>query len=260
MTPFDATSSWFFSWLVWSSVQVSLVVLVLLAVQAAFGRTLAPRWMYVLWMIPLVRLLLPWAPENRYSLDHALTTAAAAWSPATTETVADATSLDDAAPETAAEPATPIPETPAMATPAVVKPAVETPAPAPSAMATPTPAKPAEATRNAPIEAPSVVASPPVSREDLPPPCPIGWTAWFWPGLWLAGAVPIGAYVFWLQFRLWLSIRNRRPITDPDVLNLLEECKERMGVGTLLAIVPTDRVPSPALFGVVRPRLLFRRR
>ncbi len=78
----------------------------------------------------------------------------------------------------------------------------------------------------------------------------LGWTAWFWPGLWLAGAVPIGAYVFWLQFRLWLSIRNRRPITDPDVLNLLEDARTD-GRGHTAG----DRADGPrAVAGAVRGR------
>jgi bla regulator protein BlaR1 len=38
---------------------------------------------------------------------------------------------------------------------------------------------------------------------------------------------------------------------------LLEDCKEAMGVSTPLQMIVCDEVPSPALFGLIRPRLLM---
>jgi TonB family protein len=41
------------------------------------------------------------------------------------------------------------------------------------------------------------------------------------------------------------------------VLDLLEDCKRRMKINTVLGIMVTGKVKSPALFGYIRPRLLL---
>jgi len=77
------------------------------------------------------------------------------------------------------------------------------------------------------------------------------------PLLWLVGAVVMTGYVCARNLSLWLTVKGKRPITDQKVLELLEDCKVQMGVQTILAVVVSDRVKSPALFGFVRPRLLL---
>jgi len=54
-----------------------------------------------------------------------------------------------------------------------------------------------------------------------------------------------------------MAVRRGRVLTSQRVLELLEDCKRAMGVRTLLGVVVTDRVPGPALFGFIRPRLLL---
>ena len=76
------------------------------------------------------------------------------------------------------------------------------------------------------------------------------------PLVWLAGTVPLLALVLW-QVLACAGMGCRRPVTDQKTLDLLEDCKETMGVGTYLAVVETARVNSPSLLGVVRPRLLL---
>jgi len=46
-------------------------------------------------------------------------------------------------------------------------------------------------------------------------------------------------------------------LTEGKILDLLEDCKVQVGVQTILGVIVTDKVKSPALFGVVRPRLLL---
>jgi beta-lactamase regulating signal transducer with metallopeptidase domain len=75
--------------------------------------------------------------------------------------------------------------------------------------------------------------------------------------LWGAGVLGMVSYVVVTTWRLGWKIRRRRPITDGAVLNLLEDCKQAMGVHTPLCLVETDVVTSPSLFGFVRPRLLL---
>jgi len=75
--------------------------------------------------------------------------------------------------------------------------------------------------------------------------------------LWLAGVVTLPVYLLVGSWRFGRTIRRERPVTDQNVLNLLEDCKQEMGVLTPLTLVETAAVASPSLFGFVRPRLLL---
>ncbi len=75
--------------------------------------------------------------------------------------------------------------------------------------------------------------------------------------VWLAGAVFVLAVAFVQSGRLAARVAKRRVVTDQPVLELLEACKEQVGVSTWLALIETPRVKGPALFGTLRPRLLL---
>jgi beta-lactamase regulating signal transducer with metallopeptidase domain len=75
--------------------------------------------------------------------------------------------------------------------------------------------------------------------------------------LWSAGAALLLAHVVATSLRFNRAIRRQRPVTDGAVLDLLEDCKQEMGVCTPLALVETPSGSSPALMGAVRPRLLL---
>jgi beta-lactamase regulating signal transducer with metallopeptidase domain len=77
------------------------------------------------------------------------------------------------------------------------------------------------------------------------------------PLLWLLGMAILAAYVCASNFYLWWLVTRERPLTDHMILDLLEDCKSEMGIRTILGVVMTDKVKSPALFGFVRPRLLL---
>ncbi len=77
------------------------------------------------------------------------------------------------------------------------------------------------------------------------------------PLLWLLGALVMAGIVGARNFSLWRTVRRERPITEPQILDLLEDCKMEMDVKTIVGVVVSDRVKSPVLFGFVRPRLLL---
>jgi hypothetical protein len=58
----------FFEWLFRSTVQAGIVVCLILLIQAAMRNRLAARWHYALWLILVVRMVLPWAPQRRFSI------------------------------------------------------------------------------------------------------------------------------------------------------------------------------------------------
>ena len=75
--------------------------------------------------------------------------------------------------------------------------------------------------------------------------------------LWLSGVILFGAYTLIRNLNFWMTIKSRPLLTDKRLLDLLEECKSRMKIHTVLGVVITDKVKSPALFGYFRPRLLL---
>jgi len=77
------------------------------------------------------------------------------------------------------------------------------------------------------------------------------------PLLWLLGALVMAVIVGARNFTLWRIVRGERPITNQEILDLLEDCKMEMDVRTIVGVVVSDRVKSPVLFGFIRPRLLL---
>ena len=75
--------------------------------------------------------------------------------------------------------------------------------------------------------------------------------------LWLAGAFVLAAWLALAHYRLWRRVTPRRPLIDVRVMNLLEDCKQLMGLRVPVTLVETPAVSSPSLFGFVRPRLLL---
>ena len=62
----------FFEWLTWTTLQESLLICVILLIQKALGYRLGVRGRYGLWLVLLVRLALPWAPQSRVSVYNLL--------------------------------------------------------------------------------------------------------------------------------------------------------------------------------------------
>ena len=75
--------------------------------------------------------------------------------------------------------------------------------------------------------------------------------------VWLAGGAALAGYILIRAFGLWRAVASERPVTEQPVLELLEDCKMQMRVRTLVGVVVTDKVRTPALFGVIRPRILL---
>jgi beta-lactamase regulating signal transducer with metallopeptidase domain len=75
--------------------------------------------------------------------------------------------------------------------------------------------------------------------------------------LWFSGAICLTACLALTHYRTSRKIKLCRPLVDAPVLNLLEDCKELMGVRVPITLIEAPEVGSPALFGFVRPRLLL---
>ncbi len=75
--------------------------------------------------------------------------------------------------------------------------------------------------------------------------------------LWITVTLSLALFASACNFRLWRLVKSQRLLTAARILDLFEDCKARMNIQTIVGLVVTDKVASPALFGVVRPRLLM---
>lgn len=213
----------FFNWLLQTSLIASIVICLILAAQKVMGGKLGPRWSHALWLVLLIRMVFPGAPPNQIRLLNLMPT----WDSQVQQQPAD----------TAEKPAlSPITQVSAN-TEAKTAQRPESDAGIQKKM-TPEPEGMVSVLQN---------------KSKL-------WMDFFrrvLPYIWLSGAVVIGLYLLLSNFFLWRIIKRERLLLDQKTLELFEECKERMGVQTLVGLIPSTRIKSPALFGFIRPRLLL---
>jgi len=75
--------------------------------------------------------------------------------------------------------------------------------------------------------------------------------------LWLAGACTLASHIIASHIRLRRIIRREPPVINRWIHRLLRDCQKRMDIKRSVAVIVTDSVSSPALFGCLRPRLLL---
>ncbi|MFB0841220.1 M56 family metallopeptidase [Paenibacillus oleatilyticus] len=62
----------FFDWVLETSLMAGVLVGLVLLVKVIARNKLSPRWHYMLWLVIMARLLLPWAPESSFSVYNLL--------------------------------------------------------------------------------------------------------------------------------------------------------------------------------------------
>jgi len=218
-------------WLARVSLQGSVLILLVLAVQWACRRWMSPAWRHSLWLLVVARLVMPASLESRLSLFNWL-----------------GLHSTSASPRRLASPIT-ISETAILAS----TPQGAAPSSGPSGKG------------SHPSPVPTKISSPKaqlvLNEPSASAPSDTGWK-WGKPVLWLsvvwlAGAIVLSWRVLVETLRLRKSIVPKRLVTDTAVLELLEDCKQLMKVQAPIVLVRTDLVSTPVLYGFIRPRLLM---
>ncbi len=213
----------FFQWLLRTTLQASLLICLILIFQTVLRSRLGARWHNCLWLLLFIRLAIPWAPQSRLSIFNLIPRSITQQQ---TE-YARQEIIDDTA---VSEPTSPSTTKPKRTLTTTVQ------QDNPKAITTAAQTHKETKGRSRPV----------FSR-----------FAEILPLIWLTGALVLGVYVTAGNFRLWRLVTRERPLTDQKILDLLEDCKLQIGIRTILGVVITDKVKSPALFGFVRPRLLL---
>ncbi len=209
----------FFEWLLRTTLQASVLICLILLLQAVLRDKLGVRWHYCLWLVLLVRMAMPWTPASRVSLFNLLPQSMSQRQ----FKHAKVQSADSIAASANTSESTQV------------------------------------STTAAAQDSREVVTVTPQIRNETKGQSKSAFfeLADILPLVWLAGGLVLGTYVCASNFNLLRIVKRRRPLTDQKILDLLEDCKSQMGIRTILGVVTTDKVKSPALFGFVRPRLLL---
>jgi beta-lactamase regulating signal transducer with metallopeptidase domain len=200
MEAFNTQLMRFFDWLLWASLQGTVLIVLIVIIQKILRRRLPAHWHYFLWLLLLIRLAIPWLPESKMSIFNLVP-----------RSVQQGRIIESFSQSRSADPMGFYMHARSASAPQTTK--------------------------------ESEAFSVRLVRK--------------LPMLWLAGTVLLAGYVLMRSISMWRTVKRERPITDSEILDLLEDCKMQMGVETILAVVVSDKIKSPALFGFVRPRLLL---
>ncbi len=75
--------------------------------------------------------------------------------------------------------------------------------------------------------------------------------------LWLAGFVGMLAVVVWQHCNFVRKLGRWEPVRESRVIELLERCRMILGVRRNVIVLAASGLNTPALFGIIRPRLLL---
>jgi len=75
--------------------------------------------------------------------------------------------------------------------------------------------------------------------------------------VWLAGAAILLLFTIIANVVFAINVRKQYIRADEQTNKILEECKMKMGIKTDLPVVLTEAVKTPALYGLIWPRLLL---
>lgn len=215
-----------------NSVEAGVLVLVVLLAQWLFGKRIAPRWRCALWLLVMARLLLPVSAGSMVSMFNLfpqlknMEPAMAHRPPAVKQNVAPIAPV--------------VPST---------KPAsLEAPP-----MDSHTPNSATES-HSVPLQTKSKANSKPVMAGMAPMKISRALILFT---LWLAGLLFFAGYVLASSFRIRRRFANLKPVTNPDLLALLQDCRQRLGVRSELSLSESPEIGTPALYGFLKPRLLL---
>ena len=207
-----------FNWVMESTLEICILISLIIAIKCVTRNCKSSKWQYFIWLILLAKMLLPWAPESELSVFNFVPASTSYTYTSLTPDIPEEHVRLDAAPGTIASKSKPVE---------------------------------AELTAAEVLPEKQLSHANPAYRMFI-----MKLYEWL-PLIWLGGALVFLGFVGTSNVRMWLLIKNQRPLTDERILSLLEDCKSQMGVNTLIGVVLTDKVNSPALFGFIRPRLLL---
>ncbi|PHA18980.1 M56 family metallopeptidase, partial [Bacillus wiedmannii] len=213
----------FFDWLIETSIMASILVGLILCIRVLFRNKLTPRWQYMLWIILIIRLVLPWSPDSSYSIYSVLTyknddTFISSRNPVsiflTKERMQELKGIDD--------------------TKVLTKEDTYT----------------SSSTQTAQANQKQTHINEKQDDETIP-----FYTICIY--IWLTGVILLSVATFIMNRRLLLYIKKQPVITDEKIVQIFEKCKQSMSIQRNIPLFVSGKVSSPTVFGFIRPKLLL---
>ncbi len=211
-----------FRWVLQTTWQAAVLAGLILLAQRLLRNRLPPFWRHGLWLLLVVRLLVPVPPQSPFSIFNLAKTAP--------------THSDAGHP----------PRSSFGVDPQIIVNSI--PAATPMNMPAPTIPKAAESLENAALKVPPGVAVTAASKTD-----------WFGIALggWLAGVCFFGARLVWTNGRFRSRIAGYQPVADENVTRLFNECLAAFKIAQPVRLIESEEVESPAVYGLWRKWLLL---
>ncbi|MBN1974177.1 MAG: PD40 domain-containing protein [Sedimentisphaerales bacterium] len=237
MESFYANISTFMQWLLKATLQGSILVCLIMLIKLILKEKLSARWYYWLWLVLLIRLALPWAPQSRFSIYSLILNSLPSHQAASSSSIELSNGTDNK-PDTFDH--------------------IENKEDALETGKSVTLPQMQEGDSEGKNSSPTIIAaSGSSSNTKSQYQQKIVFSVHVLPLLWLTGAIILTVYILLRAIRLWHAVISERPVTDQQILESLEDCKMQIQIRTLVGLVITDKISSPALFGFVRPRILL---
>ncbi|MDI6508163.1 M56 family metallopeptidase [Bacillus wiedmannii] len=213
----------FFDWMIETSIMASILVGLILCIKVLFRNKLTPRWQYMLWIILIIRLVLPWSPDSSYSIYSVLTykkddAFISSRNPVanflTKERMQELKDVDD--------------------TKVLTKEDTYT----------------SNSTKTAQANKTQTGMNEKQDDETIP-----FYTICMY--FWLTGVILLSVATFIMNRRLLLYIKKQPVITDEKIVQIFEKCKQSMSIQRNIPLFVSGKVSSPTVFGFIRPKLLL---
>ncbi|PUA37565.1 hypothetical protein C8Z91_19685 [Paenibacillus elgii] len=223
-----------FSLVATASLTSTLILLLVLLVQKLLNKRLSPRIHYALWFLVLIRLLVPVVPESHISLFNLMPQVKQYDFAAYKKAILDALTFEHSVQQ---------------------RPASEN-----SEEVTPNPYhiknQPAEQSlfiaKPLPPTKPSATEPAQTEKDGLRDALTIGSLVW------LGGfVIMLGLYFLFVSLGFRRKARAYRLLDNPEVLTILEGCKEQLGIKKSIPIYVTNDLQSPCIYGLIKPRIFL---
>ncbi|MGH1328758.1 M56 family metallopeptidase [Bacillus pretiosus] len=213
----------FFDWMIETSIMASILVGLILCIKVLFRNKLTPRWQYMLWIILIIRLVLPWSPDSSYSIysvftykndDAFISNQNPVTNFLTKERMQELKDIDD--------------------TKVLTKEDTYTSSSTKTAQANKTQTGMNEKQNDETISFYTICIY-----------------------IWLTGVILLSVATFIMNRRLLLYIKKQPVITDEKIVQIFEKCKQSMSIQRNIPLFVSGKVSSPTVFGIIRPKLLL---
>lgn len=217
----------FFDWVIRASLMASMLVVLIVMIKWMLRNKLQPKWHYLLWFPVVIRLVLPWAPESSYSVYNLLPMKQQLSNESLLGSLDDISNLYERKNQLKNNVDSPSEWTLKDQSDVIV-----------------------HSSANVPEK--QVLAK--QSFMDLLSKITLRDILLFG---WLLGVIILSLVTLIANINVYRRIKKQPNVTHPAVLQVFEQCKRQMSVKQPILLTVTDAVPSPAVYGFMKPRILL---